>query len=122
MHILNIGHKIAGTDQSLTLTQIVQAVERAGLRIARLDVHTSDTETTSVISTPDWDSPAVFGLSRVLGQDCIACWHPLRPGQPGELVGPEAAAWGAFNPAFFLMPDGFRLATFLPLLADEVAA
>ena len=105
MHILNIGHAIAGTAAFLTLTEIVQAVERAGLRIAQVNVHESDTEPTTVLRTPDWDSHAVATLSTVLGQDCIACWHPLREGQPGELIGPKADEWGPFNPCLLYTSD-----------------
>jgi len=122
MHIMNIGLAIGSTSAFLTVSQVVQAVERAGLRIAQINVHESDTEPTIVLRTPDWDSHAVATLSTVLGQDCIAVWHPLREGQPGELIGPKADEWGPFNPEFFLLPEGGRLADFLPLIADEPVA
>lgn len=118
MHILNIGHAIGDTGASHTLIQILQAVERCGIRIAQVNVHESDTETTTVLRTPAVDSAAVYTLATVLGQDCIAVWHPLQPGQPGELIGPSAAAWGEFNPEFFVLPEGGRLATFLPLAVE----
>lgn len=115
MHILNIGHAIGNTGTSHTLLEVLQAFARTGMAIAQVNVHESDTETTTVIRTPDWDSHAVYTLAQVLGQDCIACWHPLRDGQPGELIGPNASAWGAFDPDFFLLPEGHRLGA---LLAD----
>jgi hypothetical protein len=118
VHILNIGHAIGDTGASHTLTQIVQAVERLGIVIAQVNVHESDTETTTVLRTPRVDSLTVHTLATVLGQDCIAVWHPLRTGQPGELIGPNAAAWGEFNPEFFILPEGGRLSTFLPLAVE----
>ena len=41
----------------------------------------------------------LFGLSEFLLQDCIAVYNAT--GWSGELVGPNAAAWGEFNPEFF---------------------
>jgi hypothetical protein len=43
-----------------------------------------------------------------LGQECIALYYP--GAEFGQLIGPRAAAWGEFNPEFFLMPDGTRMA------------
>jgi hypothetical protein len=118
MHILNIGHAIASSGAQHTLAQIVQTVERLGVNIAQVNVVESDTETTTVLRTPVIDRQTVFTLAVVLGQDCIAVWHPLVHGQPGELIGPDAAAWGEFNPEFFILPEGGRLATYLPLTAE----
>jgi len=44
----------------------------------------------------------VRGLAESLEQDCIAVYHAdgERAGT-GELIGPRAAAWGAFNADFF---------------------
>ena len=47
----------------------------------------------------------------ILGQDCIAYYGIPHHGQArGHLAGPNAAAWGAFNPEFFILPTGERLA------------
>lgn len=42
-------------------------------------------------------------LAHDLDQDCIALynWTKYR----GELIGPRAAAWGEFNPEFFIRAD-----------------
>ena len=45
----------------------------------------------------------VFELSADLQQDCIAAYNAT--GWSGELVGPNAAAWGEFNPEFFIRFD-----------------
>lgn len=42
-------------------------------------------------------------LAHVLLQDCIAVYYVT--GWSGELIGPGAAAWGAFNPDFFIRCD-----------------
>jgi hypothetical protein len=47
-------------------------------------------------------------LAVALGQDCIAVWHADEA--YGDLIGPKAAEWGPFNPEFFILPDGTRLA------------
>lgn len=118
MHILNIGHAIGASGAQHTLAQIIQTVERLGINVAQVNVVESDTETTTVLRTPTVDSLTVHTLATILGQDCIAVWHPLRTGQPGELIGPDAASWGEFNPEFFILPEGGRLATFLPLAVE----
>lgn len=42
----------------------------------------------------------LFELAEYLEQDCIAVYNAT--GWSGELVGPNAAAWGAFNPDYFI--------------------
>lgn len=51
---------------------------------------------------PWMDMPAfvINRVSKALQQDCIAT---VIDGQ-GELIGPNAAAWGRFNPEFFRRP------------------
>lgn len=113
MNILNIGHNVNG-QPCHTAASIAAAFERTGMRLASLHVHQSSTEDTSVIVTPDWDSHAVSLLASLLGQDAIAVWHPMREGQPGELLGPNCAAWGGeFLPEFFLLPEGMTLGSVL---------
>lgn len=43
----------------------------------------------------------VFNAAIALGQDCIA----VHDGATGELIGPNAEAWGEFQPAFFVRPE-----------------
>lgn len=78
----------------------------------------SDTEPT-LVAVLDWGTRSmaelVLSLNEVsieLNQDCIALWVPRL--QHGALIGPRAAAWGTFNPEFFLMPDGSRLSDSQP--------
>jgi hypothetical protein len=47
-------------------------------------------------------------IANALGQDCIAVYDTDT--DVGQLIGPRAAAWGDFNPEFFLMLDGAPLA------------
>ena len=47
-------------------------------------------------------------IARDLQQDCIAVYQPTRG--VGHLVGPKAIKWGQFNPEFFFLPSGKRLA------------
>ncbi len=49
----------------------------------------------------------IYFLARLLGQDCIAVYAPEQ--RKGTLIGPNAKAWGEFNPEFFILPDGTRL-------------
>ena len=42
----------------------------------------------------------IYELAELLQQDCIAIWNATD--WSGELVGPNATAWGEFNPEFFL--------------------
>lgn len=48
-----------------------------------------------------------YRLAEALGEDCIAVWYP--DDQEGFLAGPKAEAWGAFNPSYFILPNGLIL-------------
>lgn len=78
-----------------------------GAQPIRAEIQHSDTEPTLVveIARPLYASSA-FAVADALRQDAIAQWD----GRDGQLYGPNASAWGAFNPAFFLNLDGSRLA------------
>lgn len=111
--ILNIGldSKIRA---SLTMREVTDALVFLGLVPTRVDKHQSDTEQTLVISVHTAELPvdvapsqAIFRAAQVLGQEAIAAFIPAR--NVGRLIGPKAAAWGAFSPEFFLMHDGTRL-------------
>jgi len=69
-------------------------------------VHKSDTEDTLVaeINRP-LTAAAAYVIAQFLRQDAIAQWD----GYEGQLYGPNADAWGDFDPAFFLTLDGTRL-------------
>jgi hypothetical protein len=56
------------------------------------------------------DVPIEHLLHRIchaLGQDCIAMWDPAH--EQGALIGPNAAAWGGFDPQRFYTQDGLLL-------------
>ena len=88
----------------------VQNARHAGFKITAAKLVQSDTEPTLVLTITD-DDPGLDNridmLATTLKQDCIAVWYPGE--QWGQLIGPKAAEWGNFNPAFFFMPDGKRL-------------
>lgn len=48
----------------------------------------------------------IEALAHMLDQDCIALYNATD--RCGELIGPKTAAWGAFNPEFFLRFDPSR--------------
>jgi hypothetical protein len=55
------------------------------------------------IDTDDWGADEVHHLATQLQQDCIAVFYPAQG--RGELVGPGATAWGAFDLAQFKRVD-----------------
>ncbi len=120
--MLNVGLAIGNTGQTNTLTQVVQAAERAGLTIDALAVHASSTEPTVVIRASTTQAPnvvadAVHGMALTLAQDCIAV-HWLGLGYAaGSLVGPAADLWGAFDPSYFILLDGSPLQDSQPVAA-----
>ena len=70
----------------------------------------SDTEPTLVCEVhvdPIRASNKIYELAVLLGQDCIGAYTPASG--VGILIGPKP--WGAFNPEFFILPNGTRLAT-----------
>lgn len=96
---------------------VLQVLSNHGFFVRSSETIDSDTEPTLVV-TADWGlatyckvdvslSDAVHKVSELCGQDCIAVWLPER--REGRLIGPRAAAWGEFNPEFFITPDGSRL-------------
>lgn len=84
--------------------------------ILAYNIRPSDTEITEITVVaevinnfaPFSTYDRVFHRATALGQDCIAANNTDTEG--GVLIGPDAAAWGAFNPEFFLLLDGTRLA------------
>lgn len=88
----------------------VQTLRSHGFKIIYATMHQSDSEPTLVTKVDDNNMSGynrITKLAEALNQDCIATYNPV--GKFGELYGPRAAAWGEFNPAFFIMPDGSRL-------------
>lgn len=110
---LNIGLAREGKP-NLTADEVLDALKTAGLLVGQNTIVQSDTEPTLVVEV--WMDPsvlipagaAVYQVAVALDQDCIAArisWN----GQ-GRLIGPRAAAWGAFDARFFFTLDGNRLA------------
>lgn len=108
MATLNIGLARRGKP-NLRPDEAIAAVRAIGGQpVLRSSLHDSDSEPTLIVETrrPVYAS-AAFEIAKRLGQDAIAQWD----GRDGQLIGPAAAAWGTFNPAFFLTLDGSRLAS-----------
>jgi hypothetical protein len=116
-YILNIGLNIPGTDHTMHPELAKDAIRNMltnGERILSATVHASDTEPTLVVLI-DGFPPATSELeylSELLLQDCIAYCKADSAGgalvRTGGLIGPKAAEWGPFNPAYFILPDGAR--------------
>ena len=88
----------------------VQAARALNFKLLRTKLLTSDTEPTlvaEVVHTGDIRACTNW-LAEKLNQDCIAIYDTDTG--VGQLIGPKAAAWGDFNPAFFFLLDGSRLA------------
>jgi len=111
--ILNIGLARTGNSNIGTGT-VLRELSAHGFDLQAYNIHHSDTEITVVAEVTNSFSAflpvddRVFALANVLGQDCIAIYEPTS--NLGALIGPKAAAWGEFNPEFFLNLDGTRLA------------
>lgn len=104
---INIGLAVHGggavnPDRALALIHSV-----GGVRPKARAVHLSDTEPTLVVETDRPMFPlAASEVARHLRQDAIA----QHDGRDGQLYGPNAGAWGTFDPTLFLTLDGRRLA------------
>lgn len=105
---LNIGLNIAGTQNTKE-----QRDFRAEFAIGRLPERSSyrrevsTTEDTLVVACFGDDGALframVYELAMDLQQDCIAVYNATS--FSGALIGPNAAAWGEFNPEFFIRFD-----------------
>lgn len=88
-----------------------QALRRHGFVYGNNRVVHSDTEPTLVIEVTT-DGMAVDNriemVANALNQDCIAVWYSDEG--VGDLIGPRAADWGAFDPSLFFTLAGTRMA------------
>lgn len=111
--ILNIGLDSKAT-RSISADVAAQIVVANDFLIRKSKVLRSDTEPTlvcEVVAMPSSPFLVIQQLRQIavdLHQDCIAVFRP-RTGK-GVLIGPNAQAWGKFNPEFFFTLDGQRLA------------
>lgn len=111
--ILNIG--LARKNKpNLTVKQVAAVLEANGFWMTEAVVLPSDTEPTLVTVVDAHRaarhlpvSTGIYRASFALDQDCIAAYTMGK----GKLIGPNACAWGTFNPEFFLLPDGSTLQT-----------
>lgn len=112
-YLINIGTDRSGQSAISPATVVAEINRRPGLSLWDYAVHESDTELTVVARVSHLGmftdvNREFFRLARSLGQDCVAVLH--EDTGLGALHGPNAAAWGDFNPEFFLQLDGTRLA------------
>lgn len=106
--LLNIG-LIRGEGEAIPPEAALYAVRLLGrVEPIRWAVHRSDTEPTLIVDVPPMPRLSISAIARWLGQDAIAVSYG---GASGDLIGPNAEAWGAFDPTFFLNLDGSRLDT-----------
>lgn len=107
MHILNIG-LARNTGGTLDPRAVEAALRGRGIIFTSHGVHQSASEPTLVITCAPFPATIAHALSVALAQDCIAVWDTGT--LSGRLLGPKAREWGSFNPAFFIQPNGERLA------------
>ena len=99
--IVNIGLKTEGAP--ITPIQAHRALVRCGACIVRDRVKQSSTERTLVAQLlAPLTAEQAEAVAILLSQDCIA----QSIDGIGALHGPRAAAWGAFNPDYFLTFEG----------------
>lgn len=108
---LNIGLARTG-NSNIGVGTVLREIEQSGFTLRQHSIQHSDTEITVVAQVTARYSftPVAFRLAHLaesLEQDCIAVYHPATG--HGYLAGPRAAAWGVFNPDYFLQLDGTRL-------------
>ncbi len=103
---LNIGLAVNGGEE-LSPREVLHALHDYTISIGA-KVWVSDTERTLVVRT-NAPIPAdkLHDLAVTLRQEAIAQRYA---NGTGILAGPNAAAWGDFNPAFFILINGERAA------------
>lgn len=108
-YLLNIGLRSSDGRCAITpgaaIHELYGALDLSPVRLLATAVVQSDTEPTLVVElscAPNYR--AIHALACTLWQDCIAAYDLSL--EQGELIGPNAASWGAFDPTRFLRPDG----------------
>lgn len=114
--ILNIGLEalVNGRVVAIEPASVKQNLELTlGLSIARTTLVESHTEQTLVVVAEPWAGSRgqqlydVYQLAVAFNQDAIA-YYDDADGY-GELIGPNAKAWGSFNSEFFFLANGQTL-------------
>lgn len=114
-YMMNIGMAREGKPD-LTEKEVILALFANNVNPSDYALHQSDTERTFVVACwgnvmSDFDD--ICRMSVGLQQQCIATYDfAVRTGQ---LIGPDSAAWGKFNPEFFLHMNGEKLSKVLSL-------
>jgi hypothetical protein len=112
-YILNIGLARDGKE-NLSGNTVRDALREAGIPVQGAATFNSDTEPTIVVEIDASQvlhhqlAGAVWSLAKALEQECIGVYG-THIGK-GALIGPRADKWGEFNPEYFLLLDGSRLA------------
>jgi hypothetical protein len=106
--ILNIGlNRADRPTEKNTSRDVLKDLLALTFGFISANVHESDTEDTLVVEARTFDLVSLWTLIEKWGQDCIA----VSIGEDhGFLYGPQADKWGPFNPEYFLLPNGERLA------------
>lgn len=112
---INVGLHVDGSKEPVHTPGHAKCILRDyGLDCAysRVEVahHDKGTEYTLIVMVPyvgemENFKAAIWFASDVLQQDCIAYAYESNGQLIGKLVGPNAEAWGEFNPEYFLPYD-----------------
>jgi len=105
---INVGLNVKGYTVSAPAAR--GALRDAGLYIVQSNVLCSDSEPTliAIVQVEQFVlEAAINNVCEALDQDCIAVVD--MDTRQGRLIGPRAAAWGTFNPSYFLTLTGRRL-------------
>ena len=105
---LNVGLAVDGSDEPLDAFDVLRKMFELDIVRLHYDICQSETEETLVVDCMIPTDQAVEYLALRCRQDCIAVWDPET--RKGRLVGPNADAWGPFDPEQFFLSNGSRLA------------
>lgn len=99
--VINIGLNVGKTDVRIPEETVrsMLAVLQVRVKASRIDEPQDGSEATFIASVDQMTRDKADILADVLHQDCIAVWWKER--EQGELIGPRAADWGTFDPAYF---------------------
>lgn len=101
-HMMNIGMNVNG-GKSLTASEIKNAIKESGAKILKSSIKKSGTEPTFIVKlSKPLDANQMNKLAEVLKQEAI----PQLSNGIGNMYGPKAAKWGAFNPYYFMNFNG----------------
>jgi hypothetical protein len=105
MIVLNIG--LEANDGTAVSERAALAAVLGRTRAVSCGIRQSDSEATLVLIAESLSTASAWHIAAALRQDCIAVFDTDL--KRGRLIGPRADAWGAFEPAYFILPNGERL-------------